>query len=335
MRETAGRIIVESVHLKVRGKRYPKTVVVLASASKYRVEAKAFIEAIGYEVKATDNVFDAMRLAQMEYGLCPVILVTEHILKGVVNLPLYTGVDLIRHLKGRKMFPLVSIFVHYKDDDDLFAKAREAGAFQCFSKRMRGSFPYNLGKEFRQVFSSSEDQLRLKMQSILDSRASDMDNDVLVYNEIGAKERWEHTWRHAKENKKVQLPSCINFDLAGFRQANEECHEDGNRLIREIAHVVCLHIRPTDYLFRDCGDKFLLFLPETSHKDAQDTSDRLKRELEAMTFELSSGKPVSFSFRDAVVSCLPEDLGLSGEKVYARITNEADRLERSKKKLAK
>lgn len=305
--------------------------VVLASASKYRVEAKMFIEALGYDVLATGNPFEAIGWAQMEYGLCPIILVTEYDLKGGNSLLLYDGLMLIKHLNDRKMFPLVPIFVHDKHDDDLFAEAMRLGAFQCFSKHMHGGVRFNLGEQFKQAFSSAELLLRLKMKAILDPRASDMDNDVLVYNEIGAKERWEHTWREAKAEKNGKLPSCINFDLAGFGRANEECHEDGNRLIREIADVVCSHIRPTDYLYRDCGDKFLLFLPKTTHEEAKKISSRLRMLLEGITFKLSSQKPVTFSLRDGIITCEPEDLGLSAEKVYARITDEADKLERKKK----
>lgn len=322
----------ETVHFKPRGKRYPETVVVLASASKYRAEAKVFIENLGYQVLATEDVFEAIAWAQMEYGLHPIILVTEYNLKGGDKLSLYDGLQLIKHLSGRKMFPLVSIFVHDKHDDAMFAEAMKFGAFQCFSKRVHGGVRYNLGEQFKQAFASAELLLKLKMKAILDPRASDMDNDVLVYNEDGAKQRWEHTWREARAEKGGKLPSCINFDLVGFGRANEECHEDGNRLIREIAELVCSHIRPTDYVYRDCGDKFLLFLPRTNHDEAKKISARLKLILEGIEFKLSSQKPVTFSFRDAVITCEREELGMNAEYVYARITDEADKMERKKKK---
>ncbi len=53
-------------------------------------------------------------------------------------------------------------------------------------------------------------------------------------------------------------------DLARFKQVNDRLgHQDGDKVLREVAQVIQQQIRESDWAVRYGGDEFLIVLPET------------------------------------------------------------------------
>ncbi len=315
----------ETALLKSRGPHYPNTVVVLVGPDKvWREKAADIVKNLGYEVQFADVVYDAIRIVQNELELHPVILITEHNIDS--ELRAYDGITLIKHLGTRKIFPIASYFVHDCYDDVIFGRAKEAGAEVCFSKTVP------LGDYFCKTILRAKELLRLQHAESLDRRTSSPENGIYVYNETGARARFEHTWREARSTGRY--PACVAIDLKGFGGANKETHTDGHRLIKEVASEIDSLKRPQDYLVRDGGDEFYLWLtdlPDTRENVAAGTASRMNKKLGSMVFNLRSGKPFKVVFRYGIATAGKGDEDLSAENVYDRMTTEANMHERLKK----
>jgi diguanylate cyclase (GGDEF)-like protein len=307
--------------------RYPHTVVVLVTKDqKWEERVTLVVRELGYEIRVVDDSFAAISIVQFELALKPVILITEFEVHED-----YNGVELIKHLKGRKVVPIALYMVHDKFDDKIFGLALEAGAEKCFTKYFPGSLDYNLGDFFRQGILGAKEILRLHHAESLDKLTSNPANGIYVYNQTGGEAHFEHTWREAKRTG--LLPSMVSFDLVGFGGANEECHEDGDRLIGEVTSVIVTNTKSTDYLIRGHGkgDELALVLPETSPRHASIAVRRLNGKLAETTFNLSSGKPFTVAFRYGIVSADKSDLDLPARVVFAKMSKAANLLERQQK----
>lgn len=321
----------ETAPLKSRGPHYPYTVVVLVTTHpEFRERAEAIIRDLRFELRVVDDAYKAIKAVQLDLELNPVILITDYSIDQ--ELKAYNGVTLIEHFKGRKIFPIASYLVSDHYDDNLFAQAKKAGAEVCFSRSaiLGGSEDY-----FKQTILGAKELLRLQHAESLDKLTSDLENDTYVYNKEGALARFEHTWRKAREANKVRktglLPSCIAMDLVNFSRANEESHDDGDRLIKEVASRLCHGIKATDYLWRKGGDEFFIWLHETKEWNAKRIPKRLNENLSAINFHLSSGKPLPVSFRYGVVIANLSDLDLSAEELFSKMWKEANAIERVKR----
>ncbi len=77
-----------------------------------------------------------------------------------------------------------------------------------------------------------------------------------------------------------QLPlSFIMGDLNGLKIINDVFgHDEGDKLLKEVAEILKTVCRSEDMLARWGGDEFVILLPKTSAADAEDIVDRIKAE---------------------------------------------------------
>ncbi len=274
-----------------------------------------------YELCVTDDPFYALALINGVLFLRKVILLAEY------THGLYSGIQLIEHA-SKRVFPIASILVHTNWNDEIFARARTAGADWCFANlKTRDLFREELKAT---ICSSAERHMQKELLTLLDPRTSQPDRDIYVYNDRGAWAWFQYHWNDIAKNG--GYISSISLDLKGFGAANEETHLDGNRLLKEVAEVLCLGVRPEDMVFRDAGDKFTIMFANSSKFEVKEVAERLKEAVEAHPFRLSSGKLFSVTFRYGVFSTNPvQDAGKPAEEMYERVNNEADRAERYKK----
>lgn len=323
------------VPFQSRGPHYPNTVVVLVALHEaFRAAVTLLIKGMGYEIRVVDSPISAIRTVQYDLELNPVILITEHNID--TELRVYNGISLIQHLKGRKIFPIVAYFVHDRYDDVIFGQAKEAGADICFSREsLAGGPEHNLGDYFKKSILAAKELLRLQHAESLDGLTSDLEQDVYVYNQTGAIARFEHTWREARDANKVRntgiFPFIISIDLVKFSRANEETHEDGNRLVKRVTWQLCHGIKQGDYIARLGGDEFAIVLHKTKAWHARRVPKRLNETLSKTEFRLSSGKLIPIRFRYGVATASINDLDLSAEALFFKLWKEANSIERKKR----
>lgn len=320
-----------SWHPPLKESRYPYAVVVLVLRDEqYEEKLVSFLHELGYEVRVADEAIRAINLVQFEFELTPVILITEYDIDP--ELRVYDGISLIKHLKGRKIFPIAPYYVMDSYDDVLFGEALAAGAEMCFTKYMPDdSKKYNLGEFFKQAILGARDILRLYQAKNLDRLTSKPGEGVFVYNKQGGEEYFEHIWREAERTK--MMPSAVAIDFVGFRGANEEGHDDGDRLIGEVVEVIVRKFKSTDLIIRghEKGDEVDIIMPTTSARFAEKAVKRVLAEVEGRTFYLSSGKPFTTRFRYGISTADRRDIGLPAKDVLKKICKEANGSERKEK----
>jgi diguanylate cyclase (GGDEF)-like protein len=325
----------DTAQVRSRGLRYPHTVVLIASGhTGYRTAAKEFLEKnLGSTVLLVESVYEAMHVVQVELELTPVIVIAEEDIN-----PDYKGTQFIAHVGQSRVFPLVSFLVHHEHDEEVFAKAKDAGAIECFalSGLPEGVPEFNLGDSFLSSIKNAEKLLRMQFSMRLDPLVSDIDKDVYVYNRIGVADHWERTWNEAKQlaaaNIANSMPTCVFIDFVGFGAANTEKHKDGDRLVKEIAAVLCHNIRPTDYMLRYGGDEFVIVLPRTNVIDVREkVIPRLHQKLGETRFLLASGRQFPARFRAGLYAPPIKMLELSAVDAYEAIIDWANQKERQRK----
>ena len=71
--------------------------------------------------------------------------------------------------------------------------------------------------------------------------------------------------------------SLIVIDVNHFKIINDnKGHEEGNKLIKEIADILIKNTRKSNIVCRYGGDEFVIILPETNYNDAKKLVLRLK-----------------------------------------------------------
>ena len=93
--------------------------------------------------------------------------------------------------------------------------------------------------------------------------------------------------RHFRTSRPVAL---IMLDIDYFKRINDQYgHPAGDAVLRGVADVLRESCRATDTPARHGGDEFLLILPETDLRGAEEVAARIRRTLAAMAFELAPG----------------------------------------------
>jgi diguanylate cyclase (GGDEF)-like protein len=124
--------------------------------------------------------------------------------------------------------------------------------------------------------------------------------------------------------------ALVMGDVDWFKAYNDRNgHEAGNRLLRELAHVLKLSIREEDLLCRYGGEEFLFFL--TGVKDLDEAAvltDRIRKNVEDHYFEFQEFQPqnnLTMSFGVTVFPKPKSGLPLAATKAdLKRLASEAD-----------
>lgn len=87
--------------------------------------------------------------------------------------------------------------------------------------------------------------------------------------------------RQLKLSKRNSSPLLLSFvDINNFKAINDKYgHQEGDKVLKEIAEIFKTTIRETDILCRIGGDEFLLAFPHNSLEDAPKIKKRLEKNL--------------------------------------------------------
>jgi len=133
-----------------------------------------------------------------------------------------------------------------------------------------------------------------------------------VYNRRYFDEKIDEELRY-RERYGGEFCLCL-CDFDNFKKYNDLYgHVEGDRCLREVAQIMKVVIRKTDFVFRYGGDEFAIIMPNTSLKEAIKVIERMRKEIE----EKMKNREVTIS---AGISCYP----LDGE-TRTEIIDKADR----------
>ena len=101
---------------------------------------------------------------------------------------------------------------------------------------------------------------------------------------------YEHLEHELELFRRYERPSAlIFFDVDDFKQVNDIYgHNEGDRILIEIAEIVEDAIRKTDQLGRWGGEEFLIILPESDMEMATILAEKLRATIEQHDFKLGS-----------------------------------------------
>ena len=84
----------------------------------------------------------------------------------------------------------------------------------------------------------------------------------------------------ARANRYKKPLSIAYIDLDNFKKVNDEQgHEEGDRVLKEVSLTVSRHIRKSDIFSRIGGDEFTVLLPETDSLEGHRLIERIKNQL--------------------------------------------------------
>jgi len=97
-------------------------------------------------------------------------------------------------------------------------------------------------------------------------------------------------------NRKKNPILLLYFDVDKFKEINDtHGHKEGDRVLKEIAHLFKSTLREIDIICRIGGDEFLLIFPESSLNDVPLIRERLSKNLEKLNQSLNKPYKISFS----------------------------------------
>jgi diguanylate cyclase (GGDEF)-like protein len=80
--------------------------------------------------------------------------------------------------------------------------------------------------------------------------------------------------RHRRHERELAL---VVLDLDNFKRVNDEHgHQDGDRVLQEVAGALMGSVRAHDVVVRHGGDEFAVIAPETDREQAEALADRLR-----------------------------------------------------------
>ena len=134
--------------------------------------------------------------------------------------------------------------------------------------------------------------------------------DAILQQELSRSERFDHPL------------SLLMIDIDNFKQVNDDFgHVYGDKIIKDVAISIRMHVRDVDHVGRIGGDEFVVMLVETDHNYAIQVADRMRHEVSKLFNDRSEGK-VTISIGHAV----------SEGESYIALIEKADRaLYRAKK----
>jgi len=116
-------------------------------------------------------------------------------------------------------------------------------------------------------------------------------------------------WRERAEELQQRNASAaiIVLDINNFSSFNLKFGDtEGDRFLREVAHLILMNLRPMDLVSRYAGDRFIILLPESSLPNAVDMAAQVENSIKNVAFKANKQSTAAFqSVRTAVTLLTP------------------------------
>lgn len=202
-----------------------------------------------------------------------------------VMMPGMDGFETCRHIKSSpKTASIPVIFMTALDSvDDKVAGFNAGGVdyitkpFQQIEVLARITTHIVLRKQKQQL---EKVQRELITQKKLLEEISITDELTGLHNRRYLNSVLEHEFqRSARHSSEL---TCLLFDLDHFKQVNDNYgHEFGDNVLRAFGNILKTSLRKGDFAFRFGGEEFLILLPLTNLKGAQQAAEKIRLRTEA------------------------------------------------------
>lgn len=116
--------------------------------------------------------------------------------------------------------------------------------------------------------------------------------------------------------------SMIFIDLDHFKNVNDtHGHQAGDEVLRKVADTLKLNIRKADLAARYGGEEMVILLPHASLEEAMKIAEKLRLEIENLTFETSNELKVTASFGVAQLEENEDIVAIADRNLYAAKAN--------------
>lgn len=107
---------------------------------------------------------------------------------------------------------------------------------------------------------------------------------------------WNAHISNAREkNEKLSL---LMIDIDYFKRINDTYgHSNGDVILKELGTILKKSTRAEDIVSRNGGEEFSVILPNSSHSQAAEIAERIRKEVETHTFSISHSKRFILPFR--------------------------------------
>lgn len=116
-------------------------------------------------------------------------------------------------------------------------------------------------------------------------------------------------WRErAEEIQQRNISAAIVvLDINDFSNFNLKFGDtEGDRFLREVAHLILMNLRPMDLVSRYAGDRFVILLPESTLANAVDMAEQVENSVKNVAFKANEQTTAAFqSVRTAVRVLMP------------------------------
>jgi diguanylate cyclase (GGDEF)-like protein len=240
---------------------------------------RARLEARGYETVSARDGRQALEIAAQEPH--PDLILLD------VMMPHVGGIEVARRVKANAALPFMPIIMQTAlDSTEHTVEGLDAGADDYITK------PIN----FAILEARVRTQLRIKAlvgevqhQKEELERLSRIDGLTGLDNRRHLEERLEEQFEHA--NRLHEPFAIVMCDLDKFKSVNDTYgHQAGDAVLRQCATILKSAAREIDRVGRYGGEEFMLILPGTVLDAAVTFAERVRKAVEAHTFDLGDGR---------------------------------------------
>jgi diguanylate cyclase (GGDEF)-like protein len=183
----------------------------------------------------------------------------------------------------------------------LFGKGRLIGAIQA--TRKAGAQPFD-DQEARLLGLVSGSLVRA-LANAIDyhdaTRQTLIDDLTRLYNVRYLYQTLDNEIRRAR--RYGSAVSVVFMDLDGFKLVNDAYgHRAGSVTLTEVAEVITMSVRDSDFIARYGGDEFVLMLPETPARRAVQMAERVRSQIAAHRFNGGVGADIYLTASFGVAS---------------------------------
>jgi diguanylate cyclase (GGDEF)-like protein len=216
------------------------------------------------------------------FGMAPDVPLS---IRGFASAPLTTSAN---HLIGT-----ISIL----DVQPLSLNAQQLDLFVAMSRRVADELA-------RRYLPDQDDDARRHLRS--EEKWAALERLALTDSLTGLSNRWageRALEREVARSRRTASPlSLAMLDLDHFKQINDKYgHSTGDRVLRDVAHVLTAAFRASDLAIRWGGDEFLVLLPDVSVDGAVVFAERARTQMSAVAMPESR----SLTMSAGVVQVMP------------------------------